>query len=119
MGEQSNHSSVRHWLGCCRTHTCRPHRRSVATGPARSHEIEIDLVGADRGPIVKELLCVGSVKWLENPPFDRHGLAALYRHRAALTDEPVPTVVVSRSGVDCTGADAACGPAELLRAWSA
>lgn len=83
----------------------------------RSNDVEIDLVGADREPIAKELLFVGSVKWLEKAPFDRHDLAALYRHRAALTDRPVPTVAVSRSGIDCAGLDAAYGPSDLLQAW--
>ncbi|MGA5757212.1 ATP-binding protein [Nonomuraea bangladeshensis] len=84
----------------------------------RTNDVEIDIVGADRGPIAKELLFVGSVKWLENAPFDRHDLAALHRHRAALTSDPVPVVAASRSGTDCTGLDAAYGPAELLAAWS-
>jgi hypothetical protein len=83
----------------------------------RTNDVEIDIVGADRAPIAKELLFVGSVKWLEQSPFDRHDLAALHRHRAALTDEPVPVVAVSRSGVDCAGLDAVYGPDELLTAW--
>ncbi|GAA2637528.1 ATP-binding protein [Streptomyces vastus] len=83
----------------------------------RTNDVEIDIVGADRGPIAKELLFVGSVKWLENSPFDRHDLAALHHHRAALTPDPVPVVAVSRSGTDCTGLDAAYGPADLLAAW--
>ncbi|WP_225849301.1 ATP-binding protein [Streptomyces sp. HPF1205] len=83
----------------------------------RTNDVEIDIVGADRAPIAKDLLFVGSVKWLEKSPFDQHDLAALHRHRAALTPEPVPTVAVSRSGIACTGLDAAYGPAELLAAW--
>ncbi len=83
----------------------------------RTNDVEIDIVGADRAPIAKELLFVGSIKWLEQSPFDRHDLAALHRHRAALTGEPVPVVAVSRSGVDCPGLDAACGPGDLLTAW--
>ena len=75
------------------------------------------IVGADRAPVAKELLFVGSVKWLERSPFDRHDLVALHRHRAALTDDPVPVVAVSRSGVDCRGLDAVYGPGELLDAW--
>jgi AAA+ ATPase superfamily predicted ATPase len=85
----------------------------------RTNDVEIDLVGADRAPIARELLFVGSVKWLENSPFDRHDLAALHRHRAALTPDPVPVVAVSRSGIDRTGLDAAYGPADLLAAWPA
>ncbi|MFC8044381.1 ATP-binding protein [Nocardia sp. NPDC057353] len=84
----------------------------------RTNDVEIDIVGADRQPVAKELLFVGSVKWLENSPFDRHDLAALHRHRAALTAEPVPVLAVSRSEFDCRGLDATYGPAELLAAWS-
>jgi hypothetical protein len=62
-------------------------------------------------------LFVGSIKWLEQSPFDRHDLATLHRHRAALTAEPVPVVAVSRSGVDCPGPDATYGPGDLLTAW--
>lgn len=85
----------------------------------RTNDVEIDIVGADRAPIAKELLFVGSVKWLENSPFDRHDLAALLRHRAVLTPDPVPVVAVSRSGTDCPGLDAGYGPADLLEAWPA
>jgi hypothetical protein len=84
----------------------------------RTNDVEIDIVGADRAPVAKELLFVGSVKWLERSPFDRHDLAALLRHRAALTPEPVPVVAVSRSGADCSGLDAVYGPEDLLAAWS-
>ncbi len=84
----------------------------------RTNDVEIDVVGADRAPIAKELLFVGAVKWLENSPFDRHDLAALHRHRAALTPDPVPVIAVSRSGTDCAGLDAAYGPVGILAAWS-
>ncbi|GAB3127302.1 hypothetical protein GCM10027160_51790 [Streptomyces calidiresistens] len=76
----------------------------------RTNDIEIDLVGADRGPIARELLFLGSVKWMENSPFDRHDLAAL-------TPEALPTVAISRSGTNCTSLDATYSPAELLTAW--
>lgn len=84
----------------------------------RTNDVEIDIVGADREPVAKELRFVGSVKWLEGSPFDRHDLASLHRHRAALTGEPVQVVAVSRSGVDCTGLDAVYGPDDLLAAWT-
>jgi uncharacterized protein len=83
----------------------------------RTNDVEIDIVGADRGPVAKELLFVGSVKWLENSPFDRHDLAALLRHRAALTPDPVPVAAASRSGADCPGLDAVYGPGDLLAVW--
>jgi uncharacterized protein len=83
----------------------------------RSNDVEIDLVGADREPVARKLLFLGSIKWLENAPFDAHDLAALHRHRAAVTDEPVPLVAVSRSGLTCTGLQAVYGPEELVTAW--
>ncbi|WP_406300318.1 ATP-binding protein [Embleya sp. NBC_00888] len=85
----------------------------------RSNDVEIDLVGADRQPVAKRLLFLGSIKWLESSPFDAHDLASLHKHRAALTDESIPLVGVSRSGVDCSGLQATFGPAELLGAWRA
>lgn len=83
----------------------------------RSNDVEIDLVGADRMPVAKRLLFLGSVKWLENSAFDSHDLAALQKHRAAITEEPVPLVAVSRNGVACSGLQAVYGPGELLSAW--
>lgn len=84
----------------------------------RSNDVEIDIVGADRAPVAQQLLFVGSIKWLERSPFDDHDLAELYRHRAALTDQLVPIVVVSRSGVSCGGSQAVFSPQELLDAWA-
>jgi hypothetical protein len=83
----------------------------------RSNDVEIDLVGADRQPVAEQLLFLGSVKWLENSTFDSHDLATLHKHRAAVTDNPVPLVAVSRSGISCSGLQAAYGPEELLSAW--
>jgi hypothetical protein len=84
----------------------------------RSNDIEIDIVGADREPIAKELLFVGSIKWLERSTFDEHDLATLLRHRALLTDELAPVVAVARAGVSCSGLDAIYGPAELIESWA-
>lgn len=67
--------------------------------------------------MARELFFLGSVKWLENSAFDDHDLAALQKHRASLTDRPVPLVAVSRSGVGCAGLRAAYGPDELFGAW--
>ncbi|WP_305786596.1 ATP-binding protein [Symbioplanes lichenis] len=83
----------------------------------RSNSIEIDVVGADREPVARELLFLGSIKWLESSTFDDHDLLALQRHRAALTDDPVPLLAISRSGVTARGLDAAFGPDDLLAAW--
>ncbi len=83
----------------------------------RGNDVEIDLVGADRQPVAEQLFFLGSVEWLENSAFDSHDLTALQKHRAALTDEPLPLVAVSRSGVACSGLQAVYGPEELLSAW--
>lgn len=83
----------------------------------RSNSVEIDIVGADRAPVANRLLFLGSIKWLERSAFDDHDLLALQRHRSALTDEPLPLLAVSRSGVTTTGLAAAYGPEDLIRAW--
>ena len=83
----------------------------------RSNDVEIDLVGADRQPVAKQLFFVGSVTWLENSAFDSHDLASLQKHRSAITDDPLPLVAVSRNGTGCSGLQAAYGPEELLSAW--
>jgi AAA+ ATPase superfamily predicted ATPase len=83
----------------------------------RKNDVEIDLVGADRGPVAKELLFLGSIKWLDNSRFDNRDLAALQQHRSRVTDDPVPLVAVSRNGVSATGLDAVYQPADLLAGW--
>ncbi len=83
----------------------------------RSNSIEIDVVGADHEPVARQLLFLGSIKWLENSTFDGHDLLALQRHRATITDDPIPLLAISRSGVATSGLDASYGPAELLRGW--
>lgn len=83
----------------------------------RTNDVEIDIVGADRAPIANRLLFAGSIKWLEQAPFDNRDLADLHRHRAALTSDPLPLLAVSRSGVDCRGLDAVYGPDDLITAW--
>lgn len=83
----------------------------------RSNSIEIDVVGADRAPVAQRLLFLGSIKWLERSPFDDHDLLALQRHRAAITDDAVPLLAISRSGVRASGLAASYGPDELLEAW--
>jgi hypothetical protein len=82
----------------------------------RSNDVEIDIVGADRAPIAKRLLFVGAIKWL-NTGFDDHDLAVLLRQRSRLTDELLPALAVSRSGVSCGGLTASYGPGDLIAAW--
>ena len=83
----------------------------------RTNEVEIDLVGADRSPIASTLAFVGSIKWHDRVPFDRHDEASLIRQRAHLTDDTVPLAAVSRSGIDSPAVDARYGPDDLIRAW--
>lgn len=83
----------------------------------RGNEVEIDIVGADREPIAKTLLFLGSIKWLEDGRFDDHDLLALQRHRSRITDQPLPLIAVSRAGLATHGVDAEFGPDDLLRAW--
>jgi plasmid stability protein len=66
----------------------------------RINDPEIDLVGADRGPVARRITFAGSIKWLEQRPFDGHDLGRLLLHRAQLpgADENTPLVVASRSG---------------------
>jgi hypothetical protein len=94
-----------------------PSAPAIGSYWTRSNSIEIDIVGADREPVAKHLLFLGSIKWLERSAFDNHDLLALQRHRAAITDDPVPLVAISRGGDEASGLDASYGPAELLRAW--
>ena len=58
------------------------------------------MVGADRSPVASRLAFVGSIKWHDHAPFDRHDEASLMRQRFQLTDDLIPLVAVSRSGVD-------------------
>jgi AAA+ ATPase superfamily predicted ATPase len=83
----------------------------------RSNDVEIDIVGADRGPVAKQLLFLGSVKWLETGQFDDHDLIALQRHRDRITPDPVPLIAVSRAGTSAAHLDAAFTPADLIEAW--
>ena len=84
----------------------------------RTNDPEIDLVGADRTPVAKRITFVGSVKWLENRPFDTHDLGRLAVHRAQLpgADERTPLIAVARSGRSVEGVTL-LGPEDLLTAW--
>ncbi|MFE9202013.1 ATP-binding protein [Micromonospora sp. NPDC007230] len=84
----------------------------------RTNDPEIDLVGADRAPVARRITFVGSVKWLENRPFDAHDLGRLLMHRSRLpgADEHVPLVAVSRSEAAMEGVSI-ISPEELLGAW--
>lgn len=84
----------------------------------RTNDPEIDIVGADRGPVAKRITFVGSVKWLENRPFDDHDLAKLVVHRSQLpgADDGTPLLAVARSGGG-GGPVTVMTPDDLLAAW--
>ncbi|GAA5043450.1 hypothetical protein HNP84_004427 [Thermocatellispora tengchongensis] len=93
---------------------------TVAVGGywTRTNDPEIDIVGADREPVAQRVTMVGSIKWLENRPFDRHDLAELVVHRSKLpgADSGTPMYAVSRSGAD-TGEVVVVTPEDLVDAW--
>jgi uncharacterized protein len=84
----------------------------------RSNDVEIDIVGADREPVARRLFFLGSIKWRERSPFDDRDLLALQRQMTRVTDDPVPLVAVSRTGVRASGLAASFAPADLLGAWT-
>ncbi len=79
----------------------------------RQNNPEIDLVGADRAPVASAVHFAGSIKWLEERPFDRHDYDELARSVLAIpgTDARTPLVAVTRSGVD--------GDLPLTAVWDA
>ncbi len=86
----------------------------------RQNKPEIDLVGADRGPVARRVHFLGSVKWSENQPFGRREYEAMVRDVPAVpgADEDTRLVAVSRSGVATDLPLAAhWGPDDLVRAW--
>jgi uncharacterized protein len=84
----------------------------------RTNDPEIDLVGADRAPIAKKVTLAGSIKWLENKPFDGRDLAKLIIHRGQLpgADDTTPLLAVSRTGATVSGISVLT-PDDLLTAW--
>jgi AAA+ ATPase superfamily predicted ATPase len=84
----------------------------------RTNNPEIDIVGADREPIAKQITIVGSIKWLERHPFDAHDLARLIHHRSQLpgANDSTPLLAVSRAKTAVDGV-LALEPDDLIIAW--
>lgn len=81
---------------------------------------EVDLVGADRGPVAGQVHFAGSVKWL-GTPFDAHDLRRLRADAGQIpgfTPDESGLMVVSRSGsaVRTDHVDVVWGPADILEA---
>ncbi|SDJ98520.1 ATP-binding protein [Nonomuraea jiangxiensis] len=86
----------------------------------RRNNPEIDLVGADKGPVAGDIHFVGSIKWLDNRPFDRHDYDELARGAAFVpgTSAATPRIAVSRAGVEPgLPLEQLWGPEDLLAAW--
>lgn len=102
-----------------------PDARVVGGWWNRQFNPEVDLVGADRGPVAGAVYFAGSIKWLASP-VDGRDVADL-----ALAASQVPgfdgarcgLMVVSHSGlaptVDSSLVDVHWGPEEVLGAWRA
>ncbi|MEU6996957.1 DUF234 domain-containing protein [Nonomuraea sp. NPDC046570] len=84
----------------------------------RTNDPEIDIVGADREPVARRITMAGSIKWLENRPFDQHDLSELVVRRAKLpgADSSTPLYAVSRSGCVVEGVSHVT-PGDLIDAW--
>lgn len=85
----------------------------------RSNHPEVDIVGADRGPIAKSIKFLGLIKWYEDRTVTDRDLAEL---RKVIDDIPgakekTPLMIVSRTEVEADGADAVFRPEDLLGAW--
>lgn len=84
----------------------------------RTNDPEIDIIGADRSPIAKKITVVGSIKWLENKPFDQRDLSRLITHRSQLpgADDSTPLLAVTRGGCTVEGLRHLTAD-DLLTAW--
>lgn len=85
----------------------------------RTNNPEIDIVVGDRSPVAKHIIALGSIKWLENAPFDRHDLGELHAHRTKLPGAAVdtPLIAIARSGCTVDGV-AHVAPEELIGAYA-
>lgn len=84
----------------------------------RTNDVEIDVVLADRAPVAKRILGVGSIKWRERAPFDMSDYADLVHHRGQLpgATADTPLLAVSRVASSIKGVTVLT-PAELITAW--
>ncbi|MPY78863.1 MAG: AAA family ATPase [Actinophytocola sp.] len=90
----------------------------------RQFNPEIDLVGADRAPVARQITFAGSIKWLGSP-FDRHDLNELLesvRHLPGFEPGRSGLAVVSLSGTAAdlhdTGVELVWGASEVVSAWT-
>ncbi|MCL2581741.1 MAG: AAA family ATPase [Streptosporangiales bacterium] len=84
----------------------------------RAEDVQIDLVGADREPVAREIHFVGSIKWRDNRPFSQADLAELHVQRSQLpgASASTPLVAVSRAAAQLDGVYMLTAE-DLLDAW--
>jgi uncharacterized protein len=84
----------------------------------RTNDPEIDIIGADRGPVAKKIAYAGAIKWLDKEPLGQSDINRLSRDLGAVAgaDISTPLVAVSRSGVTASGI-VALGPDDIIAAW--
>lgn len=92
--------------------------RAIGGYWTRSNDPEVDLIGADREPVARQIAFVGSIKWRDSEPFDERDLADLVTHRSQVPGaaESTPLVVMTRSGTRVI-TPLVLGPEDLLSAW--
>ena len=86
----------------------------------RNNSIEVDLVGGDKHPAAERIDFIGSVKWRDEQPFDRHDGAALAAKLPSVPGASTSTKLlgVSRQGFkQPSGLDVEIGPKELIAAY--
>lgn len=84
----------------------------------RNNDPEVDLIGADREPVARQIAFVGSVKWRDKRPFDERDLADLITHRSKVpgADDATPLLAATRSGARVSSLTV-LGPEDLIAAW--
>jgi hypothetical protein len=94
------------------------HPKVIGSYWTRTNNPQVDLIGADREPVARQVSFVGSVKWRDNQPFDERDLAELITHRSQVpgADDATALVAVSRSGTRAASLTV-LGPQALLDAW--
>lgn len=87
----------------------------------RSNTPEVDIVGADQGPVAKSVAFTGTIKWLDTGVLDRRDVAQLIADTPKVPGarESTPRIAISRNGSE-PGLDVAAvlGPDDLITAWA-
>ncbi len=93
--------------------------RSVGGYWTRDQRVEVDLVGGHEPERTDVVEFIGSIKWRERSPFDRHDLVNLATNQPLVPGTTAQTHLlgISRSGFATNDLDIAIGPDDLVAAW--